>query len=230
MRMTVQQQPSFRFGRGFSLGQGASARGQAGQAGQTAVSRLVLAVAILMLVFMVLSFTACGRSKGQGSQTANPADLPEGNPYRRDYDDRYEIIFPGEMFEEVDLNPEFIEANEYMDGYWNEDGTVTIVMSKARHQQFLDTYQGDIDYNIDYFIDEVDFLRRITYTPDFRKMDIYVDGDTQEADYYWIPDFFTSVFGNVQQLQGMEVWVQMSVRDAATDEVMMTMEYPEKSD
>ena len=212
------------------------------------VALLLLGMLWLMAACGQKNQTESGNAGGQqvgGSQGDNgnaaaqdwpnedaAAYLPPGEatPYMEDLGDSVAILFPGDMFADVDLDEEFLEVNEYLDGYANPDGSVTLVMSKARQKTFLAAYRDDIDYNIDYFIQEIDFLRDITYTADFRSMDIYVDGDTDPGEYYWIPEFFSAPFYYYQQLQGREIWMNMTVLDAATHETLLEKAYPEDMD
>ena len=176
-----------------------------------------------------------GANGGSGYQGSAAYPVPTGaypdgldeQPNLIDHGDSVSISFPEQMFEGVELSKEFIEVNRYIDAFTNSDGSVTVVMSKERQQEFLWAYRDDVDYNIDYFVSELDYLKAITYSEDFRLMDIYVDGATDEEELYYMPYFFSLPFENYQMLLGQRIWMTMRVIDAETDETLLSLVFPD---
>ena len=167
---------------------------------------------------------------GAGAYPAPTGAYPDGldeQPNLVDHGESVSISFPEQMFEGVELSKEFIEVNRYIDAFTNDDGSVTVVTSKERQQEFLRAYRDDVNYNIGYFISELDYLKAITYSEDFRLMDIYVDGATDVEELYYMPYFFSLPFENYQMLLGQRIWMTMRVIDAETDEILLELVFPD---
>jgi hypothetical protein len=188
----------------------------------------------------MLGFLACaGRNSGVNGQGGTNKDDPDNQENRHtatvgvDYDhpnlvdhgDSVSITFSQEMFENVELSDEFVEVNDYIGAVRNSDGTVTIQMSKQRQQLFLDAFRGDIDYNAEYFISEVDFLHKVTYAPDLRSLDIYVTGGTPEADIQEILYLFIWPLEQYQIMLGREVHIALTAYNSKTEEAILSIEF-----
>ena len=193
------------------------------------------AAAFCLAGVIVLSAAGCGRAGNKGkealidhkAQLASAGVDLKATPNVSEKGGGVAIVYPKAMFDGVDVSDEFIEVNEYIDGYVNDDGSVTIVMSKERQQEFLAAYKDDVDYNIEYFIPRIDYLERITYTDDFRTMDIFVDGSTDIEILYELPFFFSMPFENYQLTLGQNIWMVMNVADAKTGEIILSLVFPD---
>lgn len=176
---------------------------------------------VCLLAILLLTLIACGNSPDGGK------DGDVDHPNLVDHGDSVSITFPREMFEGVDLSAEFIEVNDYIDAVKNKDGTVTVTMGKDKQKLFLDAFKGDVDHNIAYFIEEVDYLKEITYTDDFRSMRFLVDGDTDQDILLEFPYIFCYPFEQYQLMLGQEVHFIMTVCDAETGETLAELSYPD---
>ena len=186
------------------------------------------------VIILALSAAGCGASRGGGSSSATPPPPPagipaglEGQPNLADHGDSVSITFPAEMFEGVELSPEFIEVNDYIGAETNNDGTVTITMSKELQRSFMAAFQSDVDYNIEYFTSEVDYLKEITYTEDMRSMQMYVEGYTDDDLLPQLIYFFCYPFEQYQFMLGQNVYFVITVYDAKTGEVVSSLTYPD---
>ncbi|MDR0469663.1 MAG: hypothetical protein LBH09_06780 [Peptococcaceae bacterium] len=169
-------------------------------------------------------------SSGQAYPNRNTGDWPVleyDHPNLVDYGDSVAITFSEQMFEGVELSDEFIEINGYIDGMRNDDGSVTIVMSKSRQQMFLSSFREDVNFNIEYFLSEIDYLKDIAFSDDMRYMDIYVDGSTEIEILYEMPYFFSLPLEQYQITLGQEVRTTISVIDADTKATIMTLVFPD---
>jgi hypothetical protein len=210
---------------------------------------VITLVAALIFVF---AFAACagrvtdqkaGEGQGSGPEPAiindptnavypdrNTGDWPlleYGHPNLIDYGDTVAITYPKEMFEGVELSDLFFEFNDYVGGTKNGDGSVTIVMSKARQQMFLTSFRDDVNYNIEYFLSEIDYLKDFAFSDDMRYMDIYVDGSMDVEILYEMPYFFSLPFEQYQITLGQEVHSTMTVIDADTGKTIFTLIFPD---
>ncbi|MCL2166423.1 MAG: hypothetical protein FWH49_03945 [Clostridiales bacterium] len=189
-------------------------------------------IGVVLSLILLTGMAACGSnaqqpsSDGDAQAQAPPAGLDE-QPNLVDQGDSVAITFPEEMFRDVTLSEEFVEFNNYIDAYTNSDGRVTVVMSKERQAEFLDAFQGDVEYNITYFIAELEYLKDITYSEDLRYMDLYVDGKTDTEELKIAPYFFSGLFEQYQLMLGQEIWMTMRVIDADTHETILNLEFPD---
>ena len=200
-------------------------------------------IALCIAAVLVLAFAACGSPQsgsdsGQSSPGSAHSPAPQdANPNRPawldeqpnlvDHGDSVSITFPAEMFEGVDLSPEFIEVNDYIAAVKNADDTVTITMSKALQENFMNSFRGDVDYNIDYFISEVGYLTKITYTDDMRSMQLYVEDYDNDDLLIQLLYFFCYPFEQYQFMLGQNVYFVMTVIDGKTGEVVTELAYPD---
>ncbi|MEL7624636.1 MAG: hypothetical protein AAGU12_13795 [Clostridiales bacterium] len=191
----------------------------------------------MLLVFMLL-FTACGGtgssgesgsgSVGSGGVIADSENRGEREqPNLVDNGDSVSLTFPAEMFEGVELSQEFKEVNHYIEAIKNPDGRVTITMTKERQQEFLTSIKDTVDYNIEYFKSELDYLKEIKYAEDFTAMEIYVAGNTDKDTLRELPYFFSLPFEQYQQMLGQEPEVAIAVIDEKNGEVLLRMDFPE---
>ncbi len=191
----------------------------------------------LLMVFLLL-FAACGGDGsggnagdikgGNGVSESNPGDSAEReHPYLVDNGDSVSLTFPGAMFEGVELSQEFKTVNNYIDAIKNRDGTVTITMTKERQQEFLTSIKDTVDYNIEYFKSELDYLKEIKYAEDFTAMEILVDSDMDKDNLRELPYFFSLPFEQYQQMLGQEPQVSISVLDQENGKVLLKLDFPE---
>ncbi|MCL2122419.1 MAG: hypothetical protein FWH28_09250 [Clostridiales bacterium] len=189
-------------------------------------------VSVVLLLVLLAGMAACGSNaqspslNGNEQAQAPPAGLDD-QPNLVDQGDSVAITFPEEMFRDVALSEEFITYNNYIDAYTNSDGRVTVVMSKTRQAEFLEAFQGDVEYNIAYFIAELAYLKEIRYTEDLRYMDLYVDGKTDTEELRIAPYFFSGIFEQYQLMLGQEIWMTMRVIDADTHETILHLVFPD---
>ena len=194
-------------------------------------------VAVAAIVALVLS-AACGKTiedpvpieikeppMGSLPPATDNVEVDE-HPNLVDLGDDVAITFPAEMFEGVELSDAFIKTNDYIDAVRNEDGRVTITMSKTRQQEFMNAFRSDVDYNIEYFISEVDYVKYITFRDDFTSMELYVDGDTDRSILPELPYFFSYPFEQYQLMEGREVHFTITVYDAETKVAIMQLVFP----
>jgi hypothetical protein len=184
----------------------------------------------LLTVFLLLAACGSGGDNGGGNNSGPGGSLSGGEreqPWLTDHGDSVSLTFPEPMFEGVELSQEFKTVNNYLDAVKNPDGTVTITMTKERQQEFLTAIKDTVDYNIEYFKSELDYLQEIRYAEDFTVMEIEVAADTDQSFLQELPYFFSLPFEQYQQMLGQEPQITISVLDHETGKVLLTMDFPE---
>lgn len=91
--------------------------------------------------------------------------------------------------EEID---ESLEKNGYKSGKVNEDGSVTYVMTKAQHEELLDTISQEIDKSISDIIDQ--YANTVSVTPNDNYTSFVVVTKNQEIDLnetFLVPSLYT---------------------------------------
>jgi hypothetical protein len=187
-------------------------------------SKAAFSIGLLMVLLLL---AACGGGAGNGNGKSGGGNGEREQPWLTDHGDSVSLTFPGPMFEGVELSQEFKTVNNYLDAVKNPDGTVTITMTKERQQEFLTAIKDTVDYNIEYFKSELDYLREIKYTGDFTVMEIYVAAGTDQDSLRELPYFFSLPFEQYQQMLGQEPQVTISVLEDQTGKVLLTMDFPE---
>ena len=188
----------------------------------------------LIAAACVFALSACAGA-GADAKEGDTGQFSGGNwpvltyesPNLTDHGDSVTIIFPEQMFAGVELSDEFVEVNGYIAATRKIDGRVSIVMSKERQALFLSAFRGDVDYNIEYFLSEIDYLKGVAYSDDLRYMDIYVDGKTDKGVLFEIPYFFSGPFEQYQYMLGQEIRSTMNVIDAESKQTIFTLVFPD---
>lgn len=137
------------------------------------------------------------------------------------------LVFPGKMFEGVELNDEFIEVNRYIKASKAFDGKVVIEMSGERQREFLDAFSADVEYNARYFLSEVEYVSDILCAEDMRSMCFFMDADMDKHILYELPFVFSYFLENYQMMLGQEVWALMTIVDNKTNKPVFSLLFPD---
>jgi len=191
------------------------------------------AVISLLLLLMVMLLCGCGQ------QEEKPSVLSQ---WGLDYVDvekklnKVIVTFPASQFVGME---EGFDVNEYalQQGYdkavTNEDGSVSVTMSKARHQELLDDISAGLVESVQMMIgaEDTPYIKDITFEDDYAK--VYVD--VEKASYEEMnggymdqtPFLLAMSVMLYQEYAGDDLHCQVIVRDVDTGEVMYEPVYPD---
>ncbi|GEL68209.1 hypothetical protein [Marinilactibacillus psychrotolerans] len=141
-----------------------------------------------------------------------------------------EVTLPAEFAESFDPSEMDLESSNYTE---NEDGSVTLKLSKAQHKELLNSMKESVDASIEQLKtdDTYTSFEDIQYNDDFSEMSIIVDREAYESgmDGFGIfalalPTMFYQLFEGTPS-EDLEVIFELE--DAADGEVFDTIVYPD---
>ena len=141
------------------------------------------------------------------------------------------ITLPAVFFEDdEDFDPEiYKEEQGFKDATVNDDGSVTVVMSKRQHDEILFEMKSDINESFQELIEAEDtpYIISITSTEGYET--VFMDVDRAGYESTW--DFTPLIIGisalMYQQVDGTELHCEVIVRDVETGEILSSVVYPD---
>lgn len=206
-------------------------------------------ISIILALCMAASLAACSSGKDdtqptrstqdnteEAVTTGTAADPETTAPGAIDTDEKLftvEIILPASMFEGQDMSDfdtdEYVKENGFIDAVVNDDGSITVTMTKAKHKELLKEMAVSMDESFAAFIEAADtpYIKEITHNDDFSSIVIKVDraGYENAFDFTAFTVGFSAMF--YQAFLDMEYHVEVSVIDADTGDVIGTTVYPD---
>lgn len=165
------------------------------------------------------------------SETATPA---EEESQEVEVDEgllNVKITLPASMFEDMtDFDPEtYTEENEFKETVVNEDGSITITMSKRRHNEVMDEMAADIDKTFEEMIEAEDtpYIKEITASEGYRTVTVSVDKEAYEASWDMTPLLIYFNVAFYQIFDDAEPYCEVIVEDIETGEVLYSVIYPD---
>lgn len=130
-------------------------------------------VSWLLIATMTLSLAACGGSEEPAEETAQAEDATEENE-SVEVDENLltmEITIPADFMEgttQEDLNGS-VKENGFISATLNEDGSVTYVMTKGKHKEFMASMTDEFNTSLAEMIESEDYpnITNIDANPDF---------------------------------------------------------------
>ena len=183
---------------------------------------------IILTLLLILSCAGCAQNSGNGSAT-------ESTPTKIETDEKLlsvDITLPASIFEGQDMTK--FDADAYADeqGFSsakvNEDGSVTVTMTKAKHKELLDEMTTSLETSFSEYIENEDtpYVKEITHNDNFTAVTMKVDREAYENAF----DFTALAIGlSVSMYQAfteIEYHVDITVVDANNGDVIKTISYP----
>jgi hypothetical protein len=144
-----------------------------------------------------------------------------------------DITLPNSLFLDTDMTTFDVDAyaneNGFKKAIINEDGSITVTMSKSKHKEILKEYSDEIKQNFNELIgsESTPYIIGITSNSDFTKTIIDVDRAGYELAFdvtpinIGIPSMFYQV------LAGIENHCEIIIRDGATKETLKSVIFPD---
>lgn len=195
--------------------------------------------------YSIRSCVACGNAPTSSSQAGSSEAAVSSSPGGAavDVDEGITdvtITLSAEMVELLLQNAEespedYVERMESEEGVkdvtLNEDGSVSITMTKAKHREMLDGYKETVDEAIATYTDgnETPSVKSIEYNDDMTVFTVTVDKEAYENSLDGFVQFGLGISGMYYQtFSGVETpQVTIHIVDEATGETFRTVVYPD---
>lgn len=195
-------------------------------------------ISLILAILVVLSFAGCAQS-GADSTTGNNNDngsTTESTSAKIETDEKLltvEIKLPASMFEGEDMTKFDADAYANEQGFKsakvNEDGSVTITMTKAKHRELLEEMANTLDTNFKDFVngESTPYIKDITHNDDFTAVTMKVDKAAYENAFDFTPLAIAMSVAMYQAFTETEYHVEISIVDAATGTEINSITYPD---
>lgn len=196
----------------------------------------------LITLFMIFTLSTqligCNNSKKTEDSSVNPTSETETNTDSSVEVDKglldVTITLPASMFEnEEDSTFDPIAYNKehgFKETIVNEDGSVSVTMSKNKHKEVLSEMTQTIESSFQELIDGEDtpYIKGIEATEGYKKFTVSVDKDGYENAIFDLTPFTLATYAALyQQFEGTTLYSEIVIQDSLTNEVISTIVYPD---
>ena len=212
-------------------------------------------LSLLLCVILVLSLVGCGQSATPAEDntadtapatTAAPeateppatevaTEAPtEAAPETVEVDEgllTVELTIPASYFGDMDMSTfdteAYVAENGFLSADLDENGSLVVVMTKAKQREILDGMAASIDDMITGYTTAEDtaYIKEITYGEDFSSFTMSVDREGYENSFDATAISLVISAGFYQMFAGVEARVDFVVLDAATGETISSTTY-----
>jgi hypothetical protein len=184
------------------------------------------AVALLMQQAMASGQAPAQISTSASTETAAGISVEEGLL-------NVDITLPASLFSNSDLSTFDVDAyareNRFNKAVINEDGSITITLTKSRHKEILEEYAAQINKTFTEMIGSEDtpYITGVTSNSDFTSVIVDVDKVGYESTIDLTP--LAIYFGSAlyQAFAGVEPHCEITIRDNVTSETIISVVYPD---
>lgn len=194
-------------------------------------------LAFIIVITMILSLSACENSDNSESEPVN-------EPVQADKNQKSDevvvdeglldvtITLPASMFaDEEEFDPEsYNEEQGYKKTVVNEDGSVSITMSKSKHNEIMNQMKTGIDEAFAELVDDENtpYIKKITYEKGFSTVTVEVDKEGYESAVMDMTPFFIGFSVMIyQQFDGVEPSCEIVIKDISTGDILNSTLYPD---
>lgn len=203
---------------------------------------------VILSLTLILSFAGCSQNNieatndpsGSTNQTTSApetkvTEATEVN-YNVETDEKFltvDITFPSSFFQGEDMDTFDADAYANENGFnaavLNEDGSLTVTMTKSKHRELLEEMSISLDENFAELIEGEDtpYIKDITHNEDFTVVTMKVDRATYENAFDMTPLAIGMSTAMYQMLIEIENYVAINIVDVATGETINTITYPD---
>lgn len=143
-----------------------------------------------------------------------------------------EITLPATFLEGEDMSTfdagTYAKENDFKSATLNDDGSITIVMSKSKHRELLKEMQHSLEDSFSQLVeaDETPYIKEIIHNDDFSVIDIKVIRSDYENTIDLTP-FVAGVYAAMYQaFLDMEYHCEINIIDVDTGDIIETTELP----
>ena len=182
---------------------------------------------ILVMCLTAALFTACG-----GGKTSSPAD--DGDSSGIQVDEKLlnvDITLPASLFEDdEDFDADtYAQEQGFIKAVVNEDGSVTITMTKAKYNELLKELTEELNSSFAEMVEAEDtpYIKEITHNDDFSVVNVKVNREAYESAFDFTPlaiGLSTMIY---QAFLEMDNHCEINMVDADTGDIIKTVVYPD---
>lgn len=191
---------------------------------------------IILAVLLILSFAGCAQT-GADSTTGNDnGATTETTSAKIETDEKLlsvDITLPASMFEGQDMTTFDADAYANEQGFSaakvNEDGSITVTMSKTKHKELLEEMAISLETNFAEFVngENTPYIKEISHNDDFTAVTMKVDKAAYESALDFTPLAIGMSVAMYQAFIETEYHVEISIVDVATGETINSTTYPD---
>ncbi|SHD77572.1 hypothetical protein [Schnuerera ultunensis] len=143
-----------------------------------------------------------------------------------------EITLPSSLVGDLnDFNEEeYLSENEGIKAAKvNEDGSLTLSMSKGKHEELMNEMEKEVELSFSELIESEDtpYIKEIKYTTGFREVKLIVDREEYENAFDLTPLLVGVTVGMYQVYGGMEYKTTVIIEDISTGDEINLVTYPD---
>ena len=196
-------------------------------------------LALIISLSLLFSFTACGNSNknsnnAKGNSSSSESDKKEDSK-KVSVDEGLldvTITLPASMFEnESNFDPKaYNEEQGFKETILNEDGSVSITMTKKKHDELMKEMKKGIDETFSELIESeyTPYIKKITSDKNFSTVTVEVDKTGYESAMLEMTPFLVGLSAmSYQQYNGTDLHCEIIIKDASTGDNLKTIVYPD---
>lgn len=190
----------------------------------------------LIALFLIVAILACGCTPAPSAGGNSNGATTESTSAKIETDEKLlsvDIILPASLFAGEDMTKFDADAYASDQGFKsakvNEDGSVTVTMTKAKHKELLKEMADSLDASFAEFVngENTPYIKDITHNENFTAVTMKVDKEAYENAFDFTPLAIGLSVAMYQALIETEYHVEISIVDAATGESINSITYPD---
>ena len=201
-------------------------------------------ISVVISISMTISILACNMSNNNNSDTGsedsivsenqnNESNLTQqSNESSESSGEEITITLPETVFQdEMDFDPqEYTSENGFNKTVVNEDGSVSITMSRQKHEEMVLEMKEGIEELFTELTasDEMGYISKIESTENYDVVTVHVDREKHEETILDLTPFIIGLSAMVYQYYiGAEIKTTIITKDEQTGDTINTVIYPD---
>lgn len=202
-------------------------------------------IAFALVLCMLLTMAACAPT-GSPNETNAPtngnaisgtdADTEAATSGGIDTDENFltvDITLPASMFSDEDMTAfdadAYAEEEGFIKAVLNADGSVTVTMTKLKHNELLKEMTDSLEESFDELVEaeETPYIKEISYNDDFSAVTVKVDRAGYESAVFEMTPFIVGMSAMIYQaFLDMEPVCVVTIVDVETGDTLNSVTYP----
>jgi hypothetical protein len=187
---------------------------------------------IILAIFLLMFFAGCAQNSTAGSNT--PTNESQSDKIETDEKlFTVDITLPASLYEGQDMTTFDADAYANEQGFIsakvNEDGSVTVTMTKSKHNELLTEMAASLDAAFAEFVNAEDtpYIKEISHNDDFTAVTMKVDKAAYETAFDFTPLAIGISVAMYQAFIETEYHVDITIVDATSGDTIKTISYPD---
>ncbi len=190
----------------------------------------------LFAIFLIAAILLCGCNAAPATGGEDNGATTESTAAKIETDEKLltvDIKLPASLFADEDMTKFDADAYAIEQGFKsakvNEDGSVTVTMTKAKHKELLKEMADSLDANFKEFVngENTSYIKEITHNENFTTVTMKVDKAAYENAFDFTPLAIGMSVAMYQAFIETEYHVEISIVDAATGAAINSITYPD---